>query len=147
MIKKIDGCKNDSEKLSTTKVGERISSEFSMSTIQIFDGIENKHGVNKDDDWMKKFYKFLREHLMKIIIYEKKKRILFTNKHQESYEKAQNCYVCKSSLKMNKLIIKKYRTVKDHCHYTGKYRGAVHSIICNVKYIFTMDQTIIIILS
>ena len=28
---------------------------------------------------------------------------------------------------------KKYRTVRDHCHYTGKYRGAVNSI-CNLKY-------------
>ena len=111
MIKKIDRCENDSEKLWTTKVGERISSGYSMSTVQIFDGIENKHGVNRGKDWMKKFYEFLREHLMKIIIFEKKKRILLTNKHQESYKKAQNCYVCKNSLKMNKLIIKKYCTV------------------------------------
>ena len=28
---------------------------------------------------------------------------------------------------------KKYHKVKDHCHYTGKYRGAVHDI-CNLKY-------------
>ena len=28
---------------------------------------------------------------------------------------------------------KKCHKVRDHCHYTGKYRGAVHSV-CNVKY-------------
>ena len=25
------------------------------------------------------------------------------------------------------------RKIIDHCHYTGKYRGAVH-IICNVRF-------------
>ena len=28
---------------------------------------------------------------------------------------------------------KTYHKVRDHCHYTGKYGGAAHSI-CNLKY-------------
>ena len=28
---------------------------------------------------------------------------------------------------------KKYLKIKDHCRYTGEYRGATHSI-CNLKY-------------
>ena len=30
-------------------------------------------------------------------------------------------------------IDKKYRKVRDYCHYTGKFRGAIHSI-CNLRY-------------
>ena len=46
---------------------------------------------------------------------------------------------CKSMLYLQERIIKKlsksinYRKVSNHCHYTGKYRGAAHSI-CNLKF-------------
>ena len=30
-------------------------------------------------------------------------------------------------------MIKKQQKVRDHCHYTGKYRGAAHNI-CNLRY-------------
>ena len=30
-------------------------------------------------------------------------------------------------------MIKKLQKVRDHCHYTGKYRGAAHNI-CNLRY-------------
>ena len=39
---KNDWCKNNLEKLSTTKVGEHISTDFSMSTISSIKTIENK---------------------------------------------------------------------------------------------------------
>ena len=30
-------------------------------------------------------------------------------------------------------VIKKNYKVRDHCHYTGKYRGGAHNI-CNLRY-------------
>ena len=45
LIKKIDGCKNNPENSSTTKIGEHIPCGYSRSTIWVFDHIENKHTI------------------------------------------------------------------------------------------------------
>ena len=39
-LKKIDGCANNPENLSTTKIGENIPCRYSMSTIWAFDHIK-----------------------------------------------------------------------------------------------------------
>ena len=36
-------------------------------------------------------------------------------------------------MKMKKNKFKLYQKVRDHCHYIGKFRGAVHSF-CNLRY-------------
>ena len=103
---------------------------------------------------METFCEFLREHAMKIINFKKKKMELLTKEQQESNENAKICYICKEKFENKYLRNKKYCEVIDHCHYTGEYRGAAHSI-CNLKYsvhkkilqFFIMDVTMIIILS
>ena len=76
---------------------------------------------------------FLREHAMKIINFKTKKMRLLTKEQQGSYENAQICYICKEKFESKYLKDKKYCNVKDHCHYTGEYRDAGHTI-CNLKY-------------
>ena len=56
-----------------------------------------------------------------------------TKEKQESYENAKICYICKYKFENKYLKDKKHRNVRDHCHYTGEYRGAAHRI-CNLKY-------------
>ena len=51
----MDGCKNNPENQSTTKVGNHIPSSFSMSAILSFKDVENKHDVYRGKDCMKKF--------------------------------------------------------------------------------------------
>ena len=79
---------------------------------------------------MKKFCKDLRKHAAKIINYEKKKMIPLTIKEEIHHNKQKNCYICKKEFDTGD---KKHYKVKDHCHYTGKYRGAAHNI-CNLRY-------------
>ena len=67
ITEKIDGCKYNPEKLSTTKVSEHIQSGFSMPTISSFRSAENMDDVYKGKGCMKKLSEFLIRHAMKII--------------------------------------------------------------------------------
>ena len=47
-----------------------------------------------------------------------------TRQEQKSFDKAETCYICNKELLDDK--------VRDHCHFTGKYRGAAHNS-CNLQ--------------
>ena len=50
-----------------------------------------------------------------------------TPKQWKRYEKASRCHIC------FKPFNSKNPKVRDHCHYTGHYRGPAHSL-CNLRY-------------
>ena len=61
--------------------------------------------------------------------------IALTDKENKSHEKQKACYICKKELNTDKndeTAFKLYHKLRYHCHYTGKYRGAAHSI-CNLR--------------
>ena len=52
------------------------------------------------------------------------------------YESQKVCHICKEKFcynKNKKIEHSLHRKVKDHCHYTGKFRGAAHNI-CSLRY-------------
>ena len=81
-------CKNNTENLSTTKVGEHILSGFSMSIILWFKSIKNKHAVYRGRDCMVIFCESLREQAIKIINFFLKK--LLTKKAEGILWKCKN---------------------------------------------------------
>ena len=51
-------------------------------------------------------------------------------------EEQKKCHICQKRFycnKKEKKIYKLYRKVRDHCHFTGKFRGAAQGI-CNLRY-------------
>ena len=56
-----------------------------------------------------------------------------TKEELKSHQYAKVCYICGKRILKKFAKGKNYRKVRDHCHYTGKYRGAAHSI-CNLKF-------------
>ena len=73
---------------------------------------------------------------MEVINFEEKEMIPLTDDEYKYYEKKKYCHICKKKFwydKNNKNKFNNYRKVKDHCHYTKKFRGAAPSI-CNLRY-------------
>ena len=61
----------------------------------------------------------------------KKGMIQLTKEEKKIHHEQNFCYIWKKGFSTDDN--KKYFKVKDHCHYTGKYRGAAHDI-CNLRY-------------
>ena len=122
-----------SRKPSTTKIGEYILYGYSMSTIWASDNIENKHTLYRRENFMKKFCNFLREHATNILNFEKKEILPLTKEKLKLHQNEISCYICRRRILQKFAKNKNYRKIRDHCNYTGKYRGAARSI-CNLKF-------------
>lgn len=68
-----------------------------------------------------------------------------TPNEQATHDKSDKCHICnrKFITDENHKYYKKLLKVIDHDHYTGKYRGAAHSI-CNLRYETPKDIPVVI---
>ena len=133
-MKKIDTCYNNPDLSSTTKINQHIPSGYSIYTNCSFDKSNNKLSYYRGEDCMKRFCKDLKDHATKIIDFKKKTMIPLTKEEEDNYNKENTCYICKSVFYNDK--------VRDHCHFTGKYRGAAHNT-CNLRYKVTKNIPVI----
>ena len=58
------------------------------------------------------------------------KEMIFGEEESEQFNKATKCWICNKELVSDGVKIDK---VRDHFHFTGRFRGAAHRI-CNLKY-------------
>ena len=130
LLEKMSTYYNNPEESSTTKINKHTPSGYSIFTHCSFDQSKSKLNYYRGEDCMTKFCKDLREHATKIINYDKKDMIPLTKKEEENYNNQKVCCICKKEFDKSD---KKHYKVRDHCHYTGKYRGAANNI-CNLRY-------------
>ena len=69
----------------------------------------------------------------KYLTMKKKEMIPLTGEENKFYEKQKVCYICEKEFCTDDDDNKQYQKVRDHCHYTEKFRGTAHSI-CNIRY-------------
>ena len=130
LIKPMDNCDPDPNKSYTKKYQKHKPISFSYYISSSIDGvfkpILRKYTKTKEEDMgaMDVFIKWLEEDV-KAIANIKEKEIIFTEEDRKQFNKASNCWICGEYLGNDR--------VRDHCHFTGRYRGPAHNS-CNLKY-------------
>ena len=79
----------------------------------------------EDPDVIDVFINWLEEDVKQIANLGNEKMII-TAEEEEEFKQASNCWICRKLLNIQD-------RVRDHCHFTGRYRGAAHNK-CNLKY-------------
>ena len=131
LLEKMSTFHNNPEKSSTTKINKHTPSSYSLFTQCSFDKTKNRFDYYRGKDCMKNFCPDLKKHATKIINHKNEEMTPLTKDEECKHEKKKLCYMCRKPFSANNNI--KYRKVKGHCHYTGKYRGVVHGT-CNLRY-------------
>ena len=79
----------------------------------------------EDPDPVDVFINWLEEDV-KIISELGNEKMVITAEEEKEFKQASNCWICGQLLNLED-------RVRDHCHFTGRYRGAAHNR-CNLKY-------------
>ena len=110
--------------------GNHIPSGFCTYTKFAYGKLDNPMNIYRGKDCVEKFIINIRETVK--YLYEKipsnVEMIPLNDEELELHENAKVCEICKKPFGD-----KENRKVRDHCHYTGKYRCAAHNK-CNFSY-------------
>ena len=139
LIKPLDNCDPDPNKSYTKKYQKHEPISFCYyikcfnDTLckEIFNDDTKRKQLNsyiktkpEDPDAIDVFIKWLEDDV-KFLANIKPKKMVFTKEDEKQFNTASDCWICGEELGNDR--------VRDHCHYTGCYRGAAHNT-CNLKY-------------
>ena len=82
--------------------------------------------VYRGEDCVENFLKALKQGKWRIWnILNEQKPLCMTDENEIEFQTATHCHICGEALESDR--------VRDHCHVSGKYRGAAHNA-CNLKF-------------
>ena len=128
-IKPLQSCEPNPESSYTKHYQKHEPSSFCYY-VKCFDDdvYEPKLVSYTGEDAAQKFVEMLEEDIKEITsILEKK--MIFGKEEKEQFDKETKCWICNGEFNDDV----KNGKVRDHCHFTGRYREAAHNS-CNLKY-------------
>ena len=127
----ISTCEPNDKKSFTQKYQRHRPSGFCYKIV-CFDERYNQKPVlfrakSEEEDIGAIFVEMLEQDIKRIQEkFEFSKKMILTFKDKDDFEKAKICWICQ------KEFGEREKKVRDHCHFTGKYRGVAHNK-CNLQ--------------
>ena len=122
---KIEGPELDPEHSGTLKTQEHEPCGFSYIVVRS-DGQTKAPVLYRGENAVQEFFHRLREEESAIMDeLRHPKQMVMEREDWRSFNRAQDCHICGKELDNDR--------VRDHCHITGKFRGAAHNA-CNLKW-------------
>ena len=112
----------------TRNINKHIPSGFCTYSTFAYGEVQNPTFQYRGEDCVEVFCDYIENEAKRLYhMFPKKPMNLLTREQKRNFRKASQCHICLKPLQP-------WETkVRDHCHYTGKYRGAAHEK-CNLQY-------------
>ena len=128
ILKPVQGPSPDPNKAYTMKVNQHIPSGYCVYSKFAYGDVKEPLTIYRGEDCAGKFCKYIRQEAHRLYhMFPENPMDPLTNRQWKSYKRASKCHIC------YKLFNSKDPKVRDHCHYTGYYRGPTHTL-CNLRY-------------
>ena len=112
----------------TKIVNQHIHSGFCFYSKFTYGDVKNPLTIYRGKDCMSKFCELVKKEAKRLYnMFPEKLMKPLTSAEKKEYAKSKTCHICLKPFKSDN------PKVRDHCHYTGKYRGPAHRI-CNLNF-------------
>ena len=130
ILEPIQGCKGDPTISHTDKINKHTPSGFCTYSAFAYRKVQNPTYIYRGKDCVEKLCEHIRLEAHRLFhMFPEKPMDPLTDKQWKKYNKAKVCHIFLKPIN----FMSKDPKVRDHCHYTGKFRGAAQRS-CNLNY-------------
>ena len=113
----------------TERINTNVPSGWCVHSTFAYGDVPNPLKMYRGKDCVEKFVEYIEEEVKRLYkTFPQQLIIALADVQKRGHETAGKCHIC-----LKEFNNPKNKNVRDHCHYTGLYRGAAHNN-CNLEY-------------
>ena len=113
----------------TEKINTNVPSRWCVHSTFVSGDVPDPLKMYRGKECVEKFVEYIEEEVKRLYAtFLQQPMTELTDVLKREHKAAERCNIC-----LKEFNDSQNKKVRDHCHYTGSYRGAAHNI-CNLKY-------------